>query len=90
LNRIFEFKTEPERKRAKLENEGNSEEQKRIPSEPLVSGKMEVRRHGNGKLVLDMTYESGSMGKSAVVELSQYFKNRLNLKNPTETCTNAK
>jgi hypothetical protein len=51
---------------------------------------MEVRRHGNGKLVLDMTYESGSMGKSAVVELSQYFKNRLNLKNPTETCTNAK
>jgi hypothetical protein len=73
----------------KLENEGNSEEQKIIPSEPLVSGKMEVRRQ-NGKLVLDMTYESGSMGKSAVVELSQYFKNRLNLKNPTETCTNTK
>jgi hypothetical protein len=89
LKRLFNFKTEPERKRAKLENEGDSEEQKIISSEPLVSGKMEVRCQ-NGKLVLDMTYESGSMGKSAVVELSQYFKNRLNLKNPTETCTSAK
>jgi hypothetical protein len=58
--------------------------------EPLVVGNLHVHFLIDGKMVLDMAYESGSMGKSAVVELSQFFKNRLNVNHSNEKCKNAR
>ena len=53
------------------------------PILPVVTGTIRVYSNpeSGDKMVLDMTYESGSMGKCAIVELSQFFKNRLNAEN---------
>jgi hypothetical protein len=79
--------SEPEAKKARLECEMPKED---LASEPLVVGNIHVHCPSDGKMVLDMAYESGSMGKSAVVELSQFFKNRLNVNHSNEKCKNAR
>jgi acetyl-CoA carboxylase beta subunit len=81
------YLAEPEAKKARLECEKPEEDS---ASEPLVVGTIHVHSPSNGKMVLDMAYESGSMGKSAVVELSQFFKNRLNVNHSNEKCKNAR
>ena len=43
-------------------------------SEPLMVGNLHVHFLIDGKMVLDIAYESGSMGKSAVVKLFQVFQ----------------
>ena len=87
------FPTEPDAKRAKLETESGTSPVKPIlpvitgnpvePILPVVTGTIRVYSNpeSGDKMVLDMTYESGSMGKCAIVELSQFFKNRLNAEN---------
>lgn len=75
-------------KKPRIEREGVQEEVN-YPSELLVSGKMHLHYLTEDELVFDMSYESGSMGKCAVVELSQFFKNRLNNDFSKEKCKNA-
>ena len=87
------FPTEPDAKRAKLETESGTSPVKPIlpvitgnpvePILPVVTGTIRVYSNpeSGDKMVLDMTYESGSMGKCAIVELSQFFKNRLYAQN---------
>lgn len=85
---IFFITDEPERKRARIEEDQDVTELD-LPEEPLVSGKIHVHYVGEDELVFDVSYESGSMGKTAVVELSQFFKNRLSNEFVKDKCKNA-